>query len=148
MSGKAESRLIYNTISTSERVANLGAKGALLYTWLITHCDSQGRTQGKPITVRTTVCPLIDDITKEDVAEALELMAEQDLIIRYRDDKGRELIQISDWWSWQTGMKYFAPSHYQAPPEWNDRITPRDGKGQFTKEEDQFTDNGTRREEK
>ena len=135
MSGKAESRLIYNTISTSERVASLGAKGALIFTWLITHCDSQGRMQGKPITVRTTVCPLIDDITTEDIVEAIELMAKQNLIIKYRDDKGRELVQISDWWEWQTGMKYFAPSHYQAPSEWPDRITPRDDKGRFIRED-------------
>ena len=136
MSGKAESRLIYNTISTSERVASLRIKGALIFTWLITHCDSQGRMQGKPNTVRATICPLIDEITTEDVSEVLELMAEQKLIIRYRDDKGRELVQISDWWEWQKGMKYFAPSHYQAPSGWKDKETPRDDKGQFTRAED------------
>jgi hypothetical protein len=151
MSGKAESRLIYNTISTSERVASLGVKGALLYTWLITHCDSQGRTQGKPGTVRAAVCPLLDDFRAEDVTDALDLMVDQSLIIRYRDEKGRELIQVSDWWDWQTGMKYFPPSHYQAPKGWNDKVTPRDEKGRFIGE-NKFTDsgtvNGTRREEK
>ncbi len=54
MPGKAESRLIYSSISTSERVANLEVKGALIYTWLITHCDAQGRIPGKPIVVSTT----------------------------------------------------------------------------------------------
>lgn len=136
MSGKAESRLIYSTISTSERVACLGVKGVLLYTWLIPHCDSQGRMQGKPKTIRVTVCPLIEEITTDDVTEALEHMAKQSLIIKYKDDKGRELIQIKDWWDWQTGMKYFSPSHYQTPKGWTDRITPRDDKGQFAKAED------------
>ena len=63
MSGKAESRLIYNSISTSERVSSLGVKGALLYTWLITHCDTQGRMQGKPRVVKHLVVPFIDEIT-------------------------------------------------------------------------------------
>ncbi len=63
MSGKAESRLIYNSISTSERVSSLRAKGALLYTWLITHCDAQGRLAGRPKIVKQLVVPFIDDIT-------------------------------------------------------------------------------------
>jgi hypothetical protein len=136
MSGKAESRLIYNTISTSERIASLGVKGALLYTWLIPHCDSQGRMQGKPKTIRITVCPLIEGITTEDIAEALGLMEEQDLIIKYKDEKGRELVQVSDWWEWQTGLQYKSPSRYQPPPNWKDKVTPRDDSGRFTRDED------------
>ena len=102
MSGKAESRLIYNTISISERVASLGIKGALLYTWLITHCDSQGRMQGKPKTIQITVVPLLSEITLDDIVESIEKMAEQDLIILYQDDKGRHIIQVTDWWEYQT----------------------------------------------
>jgi hypothetical protein len=135
MSGKAESRLIYNSISTSERVSSLGVKGALLYTWLITHCDTQGRIPGKPKVVKQLVVPFIDEITTEDVEEALELMEQQRLIQRYKDDTGRPLIQVVDWWGWQTGLKYKAPSHYQSPKGWEDRITPRDEAGKFTKEE-------------
>lgn len=134
MSGRAESRLIYSSISTSERVASLGAKGALLYTWLITHCDSQGRTPGKPIIVQKTVVPFIHEITPEDATQLLELMAGQKLIIQYTDDSGRPLIQISDWWEWQTGLKYRSASHYQAPEGWEDKVTPRDEHGKFTKE--------------
>ena len=71
MAGKAESRLIYNSISTSERVSSLGIKGALLFTWLITHCDCQGRVQGKPIVTKQLVVPFIDEITAEDIEEAV-----------------------------------------------------------------------------
>lgn len=140
MSGKAESRLIYNSISTSERVSSLGAKGALLYTWLIPHCDSQGRLQGKPKVLKQLLVPFIDEITAEDVAEALELMERERLIIRYEDDAGRPLIQIVDWWEWQTGLRYKAPSHYQAPKGWEDRVTPREN-GRFAKEEQVSSDN-------
>lgn len=135
MAGKAESRLIYNSISTSERVASLEAKGALLYTWLITHCDVQGRMPGKPIVVKQQVAPFIDEITGDDISDALHRMQEQKLIILYRDDKGRSLIQVTDWWDWQTGLKYKSASHYQAPEGWEDIVTPRDGHGRFSKEE-------------
>jgi hypothetical protein len=134
MSGKAESRLIYNSISTSERVSSLGIKGALLYTWLITHCDTQGRMQGKPKVVKHLVVPLVDEITTGDVEEALGLMGEQRLIARYKDDTGRPLIQILDWWQWQTGLKYKSPSRYQPPKGWEDKVTTRDEAGKFTKE--------------
>ena len=133
MSGKAESRLIYNSISTSERVASLGVKGSLLYTWLITHCDGQGRAPGKPKVVKQQVVPFIDDIAVEDVEQALELMEEKRLVIQYEDKKGRALIQVVDWWEWQTGLKYKAASHYDAPEDWEDSVTPRDGDGRFTK---------------
>jgi hypothetical protein len=135
MAGKAESRLIYNSISTSERVSSLGIKGALLYTWLITHCDTQGRMQGKPKVVKHLVVPLVDEITTGDVEGALELMGEQRLIARYKDDTGRPLIQILDWWQWQTGLKYKSPSRYQPPKGWVDKVTNRDESGKFTKEE-------------
>ena len=134
MSGKAESRLIYNSISTSERVSSLGAKGALLYTWLITHCDTQGRMQGKPTVAKQLVVPFIDEVTVEDVEKALELMEQQKLVKRYEDDTGRPLLQVLDWWEWQTGLKYKAPSHYQPPNGWEDRITPRDEAGKFARE--------------
>lgn len=134
MSGKAESRLIYSSISTSERVSSLGVKGALLYTWLITHCDSQGRMPGKPKVVKQQIVPFIEEITTEDIVEALELMEESKLIILYEDKKGRPLIQIADWWDWQTGLRYKAASHYEAPDRWEDRVTPRDEVGRFARD--------------
>ena len=133
MSGKAESRLIYNSISTSERVASLGVKGALFYTWLITHCDSQGRIPGKPMSLKALIFPLIDDMSVNDIMKSLDNMVEQRLIIRYKDNKGRGLIQINDWWEYQNGLHYKSPSRYKQPDGWEDQVTPRDDKGKFTK---------------
>lgn len=135
MAGKAESRLIYNSISTSERVSSLGVKGALLYTWLLTHCDTQGRMQGKTTVVKQLVAPFLDEITPEDVDVSLDQMQKLKLIKRYEDDTGRPLIQVLDWWQWQKGLRYWSPSHYQAPEGWEDRIVPRDERGKFAKEE-------------
>ena len=134
MSGKAESRLIYNSISTSERVASLGVKGALLYTWLITHCDSQGRISGKPISLKALIFPLVDDISKDDILESLDKMAQQRLIINYFDN-GKSLIQIADWWEYQTKLQYKSPSRYPPPEGWEDRETPRDELGRFVSED-------------
>lgn len=142
MAGKAEARLLYNSISSSERVSSLGAKGALLYTWLITHCDVQGRMPGKPTIVKQQVVPFIDEITVEDVASALQLMQDQKLIILYKDKKGRALIQIADWWDWQTGLQFKSPSHYEPPKGWGDQLTQRDSEGRFTKKaKDKAIDN-------
>jgi hypothetical protein len=43
MASKMKTRLIYSTISVSDRVADLGVKGALIYTWMLAHCDDQRR---------------------------------------------------------------------------------------------------------
>ena len=134
MSAKAESRLIYSTISTSERIASLGVKGALLYTWVITHCDAQGRLQGKPTVLKQLVVPFMDEIAAEDITEALELMEQQKLVTLYADETGRPLIQVLDWWEWQTGLRYWPASHYQAPDGWEDKVTSRDEYGKFTKD--------------
>lgn len=135
MSGKAEARLIYNSISTSERVASLKVKGALLFTWLITHADSQGRMQGKPKVIKQLVVPFLDEITVEDVTECINLIKDQKLIVCYEDSKGRPLIQVADWWDWQSALRYRGASHYEAPPNWEDRVTSRDDSGKFAKNE-------------
>ncbi|MFC1872852.1 hypothetical protein ACFLYV_03955 [Chloroflexota bacterium] len=75
----------------------------------------------------------MDDITVEDTIKALDLMEKASLILRYLDSKGRDLIQVVDWWEYQTGLKYKSPSHFEAPENWDDRITQRDDNGKFTK---------------
>ncbi|MFC1945121.1 hypothetical protein ACFLWF_00025 [Chloroflexota bacterium] len=134
MSGKAESRLLYSSISFSERTGSLGSKGALLFTWLLTHCDSQGRMQGKPSVFKNLVAPFVGDITIEDTNESLELMEKAKLILRYKDSKDRNLIQVIEWWEYQTGLKYKSASHYEPPSNWEDKITQRDENGKFIKE--------------
>ena len=82
------------------------------------------------------VFPLIDDINTDDIIESLEKMAQQKLIINYFDDNGKPLIQITDWWEYQTKLLYKSPSRYQAPEGWRDQLTPRDENGRFVREED------------
>ena len=54
----ARARLVGNKISRSERVNSLPVPAALLYTWLITHLDREGRFSGNPRIVKNSVFPL------------------------------------------------------------------------------------------
>ena len=121
MPRKAKARLLYSTISTSERIAELGAKGALIYTWLLTHCDDQGRYSGSPRKVKAEVVPLVDEITIKDVEKALKGMEDAKLIKCYGDVKPH-LIQILDWWEFQSGLRIRYESRYPAPEGWKDKI--------------------------
>jgi hypothetical protein len=134
MAGTAKARLIYSSISASERVAGLGAKGALVYTWLLAHCDDQGRFAGGARRVKTLVVPLIDRVTVRDIQLALEAMEKEGLITRYSARPYKELIQVKDWWSFNQGLRVRERSRYPAPRGWRDRVTERDEYGRFRKE--------------
>jgi hypothetical protein len=134
MAGTAKARLIYSSISASERVAGLGAKGALVYTWLLAHCDDQGRFAGGARRVKTLVVPLIDRVTVRDIQLALEAMEKAGLITRYSARPYKELIQVKDWWSFNQGLRVRDRSKYPAPRGWRDRVTERDEQGRFRKQ--------------
>lgn len=132
MSRKARARLLYPTISFSERVGGLGIKGALLFTWLLATCDDQGRYCGSAKKLKAQVVPLLEEFTVKDVEKALAEMERVNLIIRY----GEQLIQIVDWWDFQDGLRVRYESRYPAPEGWKDRIRlppeqARDGMGKF-----------------
>ncbi len=133
MPHKARARLLYSTISTSERIAGLGVKGALLFTWLLAHADDQGRYAGSAKKVKAQVVPLIDGISNEDVEKALEDMAEAHLIIQYTSG-GSSLIQVQDWWDFQAGLRVRYASRYPPPEGWEDQVKlppERDSIGKF-----------------
>ena len=134
MAGEAKARLIYSSISTSERVSDLGIKGALIYTWLLAHCDDQGRFSGGARRIKTLVVPLLDRVTVRDIEGALEEMEESKLIVRYSTRLYKNLIQVTDWWSFNQGLRVRERSRYPAPRGWRDRITGRDEYGRFKKE--------------
>ncbi len=121
MPHKARARLLYHTISTSERIAGLGVKGALIFTWLLAHADDQGRYGGSAKKVKAEVVPFIEEITLEDVEKALAGMAKAQLIIRYASGS-TSLIQIADWWEFQAGLRVKYASRYPPPEGWDDQI--------------------------
>ena len=138
MSRKARARLLYPSISTSERVNGLGVKGALLFTWLLAHCDDQGRYAGSVRKVKIEVVPMMKAITQGDVSRALDQMEEAGLIERYWEEGYGELIQILGWWEFQSGLRFKNRSRYPPPEGWRDRVSelpPRGTGGRFAKEE-------------
>jgi hypothetical protein len=119
-------------------VNDLSLKAALIYTWLLAHCDDQGRMSGDAATVRGIVCPLRSDITVDDVKLALSNMEDKDLIRIYEPPDMQwsptpEIIQVLDWWDYQH-LRDPQPSKYPAMRDWQDKIgnQSRDLRGRYT----------------
>jgi DNA-binding transcriptional ArsR family regulator len=115
-------RVLFPRISDSRRVSRLGARGALVYTWLLPHCDDQGRILGDAHHLKETLAPHLDDLIPEDIEWALEQMTTMELVIRYVGED-QPLLQVTDWWRWQGSLRYKYPSENPPPPEWIDRVT-------------------------
>lgn len=131
--GSKKAALVWPTICDSERMASLGVKGALVYTWMLARADRQGRFAGNAKRVKALVVPFMDEITAEDVERALLAMETEGLILRYTDPStGRSLIQVADWWEYNAGAKYITASKWPPPEGWTDREpTGRDALGRF-----------------
>lgn len=84
-----QGRMILKKISHNPEVNSLPAEAALLFTWLVTHLDGEGRINGNPRWVNSTVFPL-RDYSEPQVEAWLQLMAEArdhegiGLLIRYK----------------------------------------------------------------
>ena len=134
---KARARMLAPTISVSPRVNGLSLKAALIYTWLLAHCDDQGRMSGDAATSRGIVCPLRSDISIEDVRLALSDMEDVGLISIYEPPDMQwaptpEIIQVLDWWDYQH-LRDPQPSQYPAKRGWHDKIgnQSRDERGRY-----------------
>jgi hypothetical protein len=82
--------------------------------------DDQGRLQDNPALIRSMIFPA-DDVTTQEVETALVLCAQSHRIERYTAEDGKKLIQIINWWKYQTPA-WAARSRYAAPEGWVDRI--------------------------
>lgn len=99
----AEGRVLRKKISVDERVAQLSAESALLYTWAIAHADVAGRLEGSPVALKATIVPLRDwTISHVDqLADAWMHTKgsdgkERPLAIRYVV-KGKIICQLTGW---------------------------------------------------
>jgi hypothetical protein len=88
---------------------------------LLTHADDQGRYAGSAKKVKAEVVPLIEEIAIGDVETALKQMEKSKLIERYADGN-TQLIQILDWWEFQSGLRVRYESRYPAPEGWEDKV--------------------------
>jgi hypothetical protein len=115
-------------------------KSALIYTWLIAHCDDQGRMAGDASTIKGIVCPLRNDISVDDVGCALAEMEEKGLVQTYAPEEMtwspiHELLQVLDWWEYQH-LRDPQASKYPAPRGWRDRSgnQSRDEQGRYLRD--------------
>ena len=99
----ATRRMIHNKISRSEQVNNLTYKAALLFTWMITHADDEGRIKGGATSIRGTVFPL-RELKDNEVEEMLCEIQRQGLIHRWKDNNGT-YIEFPTWYDHQTLQK-------------------------------------------
>lgn len=92
----ATRRMLHNKISISLQVGRLSLQAQLLFTWLISHADDEGRLKGEPEYIKATVVPLKEDWTFKDVADYLAEIEKQGLIY-YWQDSDRMVIQFVKW---------------------------------------------------
>jgi len=96
----ANRRMISKTISTSKKLMKISDFAALLFSWIIPHCDDYGHMDGSPEMVRGIVVPLRNK-TIEEVKNALQELEGADLIKNY-DVKSEKYLEIIKWSEFQT----------------------------------------------
>lgn len=117
-----DGRVLHKSISLSTTLADLGDPTYILVaTWLIPHCDDQGRLPADARQLKARVFPLIDAITPAIIASAVSRMATVGLIECYTADEV-PLLQYRTWWKWNGGQRRSYPSQFPAPPGWQDRV--------------------------
>lgn len=91
----ANRRMISKSICTSEQVNSLPIECELLFTWMVTIADDDGRLKGSAASVRGNVFPM-KDYSVEQVEEMLLLIEKAGLIWRWADENGT-YIEFPKW---------------------------------------------------
>lgn len=92
--------MISKSISTSKKLAKVSVFEALLFTWLIPHCDDYGRMDGNARIVKGIVMPLREDPV-EEIEKALKALHKIGLISRYVVES-EEYLEVFKWEEHQT----------------------------------------------
>lgn len=96
----AQRRMISKSISTSRKLSRVSDFAALLFTWIIPHCDDYGHLDGSPELVKAIVVPLRSK-TVEEIETALKELITIELIYTYR--QGEDIyLSIVKWEDYQT----------------------------------------------
>lgn len=116
----ASKRMIASDIFEDEFYAGLTLLGRELWVGLIVRdADDQGRLQDNCELMKSHIFPY-DHISPDDLAPILCEFEKAGKILRYVFN-GKHLIQILNWWRYQT-LTWANASKYPAPPGWTDRI--------------------------
>jgi hypothetical protein len=110
---------------TSETLSRISRDAVLLFVALWTYADDEGRGLDDPVLIRSTLFPLREDVSDEDVSTWLAELARARLVIRYRavpvlqgtspaPRRARPVLQIRSWEEHQS-VSHAKPSLYPAP---------------------------------
>ena len=112
----ARGRMITNLICKDKKVHALSDDTArLLFTWLITVADCEGRTYGDPAIVKATIFPRRTDITADRVDGYLNEMYMNGLIVRYIVDD-EQYIYFPAFEKNQIGLRKDREAKSEIPP--------------------------------
>lgn len=89
----------------------------LLWSWLPLVLCKEGRGVYHAGWIKSKAMPLREDVTNENILEAMEYFVDNRLIRRYEVD-GREYFYIPTWHEYQNTSRD-APSPYPEPPEYD-----------------------------
>jgi hypothetical protein len=115
-------------LSASVSYGRLSLLGKVLWPLLLTKSDDQGRGLAEPDALKWRVCPNVQELTIDAIADLLQEMAAPHvgLLHLYQDRRGRPLYQIIRWWEAGVGsgstLQWARPSEYDAPDGWTDRV--------------------------
>lgn len=118
----AKGRMISSDTFEDDWFGSLSLFDRVVWIGLITACaDDQGRILNNPNIIRSRIFPY-EDIKIEDINNSIERFFVHERIYIYTaTDDYKSLIQIINWWEYQS-PSWAAPSKYQAPEGWIDRI--------------------------
>lgn len=116
----ANRRMIASDIWRDDFVCTLDYFERLLWIGMVVTCaDDQGRIQDRAGFIASDVFPG-EVIALDTINDALAEFEAEGKIVRYSADKVK-LIQIVNWWGYQT-PSWAAASKYPAPKGWVDRV--------------------------
>lgn len=105
-------RIIKESICRSDSIDSLSWFEEVLFYRLIVVCDDYGRFDGRPAVVKGSCFPLKDDITKKQIADALNKLSTVGLVRGY-EVCGKSFLQLTAWEKHQQirakNSKYPAP---------------------------------------
>ena len=105
--------------------ADLSIKGKVNWPVLLSEADEQGRFLADAKDYKRSICPIVDEIGMDDVADLLSELQEQRMVILYASG-GHALGQVVKWWDWQRPT-WARSSRYPPPPLWLDRVREKRG---------------------
>ncbi len=99
----AKARMLHNKISVSIQVNSLTTKAALLFTWMVSHADDDGRMLGEAKSIKARVVPM-QQWPEKVVEELLVQITDKGLIYRWEKD-GNYFIEFPTWSEYQKIQK-------------------------------------------